>query len=195
MLLIGSMRALLCTEFGSPDRLAVGDVPLPAAPQPSEVLIEVAAAGVNFADLLMVGGQYQEKPPLPFTPGLEIAGTVRGCGAGVTRVGPGDRVAAAVDRGGFAAQAIARESDVFAIPSEMDAATAAGVLIAYGTAHGALRWRADLKAGEVLLVHGAAGGVGLTAVEVGKALGATVIATAGEADKLAVAKAHGADHL
>jgi NADPH2:quinone reductase len=189
------MRALLCTEFGSPDRLAVGDVPPPGAPKAGEVLIEVGAAGVNFADLLMIGGQYQEKPSLPFTPGLEIAGTVRTCGAGVTRVRPGDRVAAAVDRGGFAAQAIARESDVFSIPPAMDVTTAAGFLVTYGTAHGALCWRADLKPGEVLLVHGAAGGVGLTAVEVGKALGATVIATAGDADKLAVAKAHGADHL
>jgi NADPH2:quinone reductase len=189
------MRALLCTEFGAVDRLAVRDVPPPGAPAADEVLIEVEAAGVNFADLLMINGQYQEKPSLPFTPGLEIAGIVRGCGAGVTRVRPGDRVAAALDRGGFAAQAVARDTDVFAIPPAMEAATAAGFLIAYGTAHGALCWRADLRPGDVLLVHGAAGGVGLTAVEVGKALGATVIATAGEADKLAVAKAHGADHL
>ena len=189
------MRALLCTEFGGLDRLALGDVPPPGAPGTGEVLIEVGAAGVNFADLLMIGGQYQEKLPLPFVPGLEIAGTVRGCGAGVTRVKPGDRVAAALDRGGFAEQVIAREADVFLIPAAMDVVTAAGFLIAYGTAHGALRWRADLKAGEVLLVHGAAGGVGLTAVETGKALGATVIATAGGCDKLAVAKAHGADHL
>ncbi|MGH6928510.1 MAG: alcohol dehydrogenase catalytic domain-containing protein, partial [Dongiaceae bacterium] len=167
------MRALLCTEFGTPDRLAVQDIPPPGAPEAGEVLIDVGAAGVNFADLLMIGGEYQEKPALPFTPGLEIAGTVRSCGTGVTRVRPGDRVAAAVDRGGFAAQAVAREADVFAVPATMDIATAAGFLIAYGTAHGALRWRADLQAGEILLVPGAAGGVGLTAVEVGKALGAT----------------------
>jgi len=189
------MRALLCTEFGAFDGLAVRDIPPPDAPGAGEVLIEVGAAGVNFADLLMIGGHYQEKPPLPFTPGLEIAGVVRRCGAGVSRVRPGDRVAAAIDRGGFASEAIACESDVFVIPEGMDIPTAAGFVIAYGTAHGALRWRADLQGGEVLLVHGAAGGVGLTAVEVGKALGATVIATAGDADKLAVAKAHGADHL
>jgi NADPH2:quinone reductase len=189
------MRALLCTEFGSSDRVTVADVPPPGAPGAGNVLIDVGAAGVNFADLLMIGGQYQEKPPLPFTPGLEIAGTVRSCGAGVSRVRPGDRVAAAVDRGGFAEQVIARESDVFPIPDAMNLETAAGFVIAYGTAHGALRWRADLRGGEILLVHGAAGGVGLTAVEVGKALGATVIATAGETEKLAVAEAHGADHL
>lgn len=189
------MRAVLCSEFGGPDRLTIGEVAPPGAPGAGEVLIEVAAAGLNFADLLMIGGQYQEKPPLPFTPGLEIAGVARSCGAGVTRVKPGDRVAAALDRGGFAEQAIAREADVFPIPEAMDLVTAAGFVIAYGTAHGALRWRADLKAGEILLVHGAAGGVGLTAVEMGKALGATVIATAGERDKLAVAQAHGADHL
>jgi NADPH2:quinone reductase len=189
------MRALLCSEFGAFDRVSVADVPPPGAPGAVDVLIDVGAAGVNFADLLMIGGQYQEKPPLPFTPGLEIAGTVRSCGAGVSRVRTGDRVVAAVDRGGFAEQVIARESDVFPIPEAMDLETAAGFVIAYGTAHGALRWRADLREGEILLVHGAAGGVGLTAVEVGKALGATVIATAGEAEKLAVAEAHGADHL
>ncbi len=189
------MRALLCTGNGESDRLALRDIAPPAPLGPGEVLIDVAAAGVNFADLLMIDGRYQETPPLPFAPGLEIAGVVRECGAGVTRVQPGDRVAAALDRGGFAERAVAREADVFAIPAAMDAVTAAGFVIGYGTAHGALRWRADLKTGEVLLVHGAAGGVGLAAVEVGKALGATVIATAGGAYKLAVAEAHGADHL
>src|SRR4029450_4656156 len=151
------MRGLLCTEFGRPDRLAVGDVPTPGAPGTGDVLIEVGAAGLNFADLLMIGGQYQEKPPLPFVPGLEIAGVVRSCGAGVMRVKPGDRVAAALDRGGFAEQVIAREADVFPIPEAMDLVTAAGFVIAYGTAHGALRWRADLQAGETLVVPGRAG--------------------------------------
>ena len=189
------MRALLCRGFGTIDDLVIGDVPSPTAPGPGEVLVEVAAAGVNFADILMVTGRYQEKPPFPFTPGLEAAGVVRACGSTVSRVKPGDRVIALVDRGAFAAALLAQESDVFVIPERMDFATAAGFAIAYGTAHGALRWRADLQPGEVLLVHGAAGGVGLTAVEVGKAMGATVIATAGDADKLAIARAHGADHL
>jgi len=189
------MRALLCKAFGATDNLTLNDVPAPAMPGPGEILVDVAAAGVNFADILMIAGRYQEKPSLPFTPGLEVAGTVRACGTDVERVKSGDRVIALIDRGGFAAQVLARENDVFVIPPRMDFVTAAGFAIAYGTAHGALRWRADMQAGEVLLVHGAAGGVGLTAVEVGKAMGATVIATAGDRNKLAVAKAHGADHL
>jgi len=189
------MRALLCQSFGTIDELAIADVAPPAAPASGEVLVEVAAAGVNFADILMVTGRYQEKSPLPFTPGLEAAGIVRACGSGVSRAKPGDRVIALVDRGAFAAALLARESDVLVMPERMDFATAAGFAIAYGTAHGALRWRADMQPGEVLLVHGAAGGVGLTAVEVGKAMGATVIATAGDADKLAIARSHGADHL
>jgi NADPH2:quinone reductase len=159
------------------------------------VKIAVRAAGLNFADLLMIGGTYQEKPPLPFSPGLELAGTVLACGPGVTRVAPGDRVMATVDNGAFAAEALARETDVHRLPDGIDDATAAGFPIAYGTAYGALKWRADLQPGETVLVHGAGGGVGLAAVEVAKAMGATVIATAGDAQKLAIAKAHGADHL
>lgn len=189
------MRALLCTAFGNLDELTIGDIAAPGAPRAGEVVIDVHAAGVNFADLLMIKGQYQEKTPLPFTPGLEVAGVVRECGPDVAQVRAGDRVIAALDRGGFAEQVCARATDVFAVPPAMDLITAAGFPIAYGTAHGALRWRADLRAGEVLLVHGAGGGVGLTAVEVGKAMGATVIATAGGPDKLAAAKARGADHL
>jgi NADPH:quinone reductase len=188
------MRAVLCDAFGKPDGLRLADVPEPT-PQAGEVVIDVVAAGVNFADILMISGQYQEKPALPFTPGLEAAGIVRACGGGVTRVRPGDRVIALFDRGGYAEQAVARESDVFRMPEGMDFTAAAGIGIAYGTSYGGLRWRADLQAGETLLVHGAAGGVGLTAVEIGKAMGATVIATAGDRDKLAIAAAHGADHL
>lgn len=189
------MRAVLCKEFGSHKDLVVAEVPPPADPGPGQVKIAVGAAGLNFADLLMIGGSYQEKPALPFVPGLEAAGTVLACGPGVTRVAPGDRVLALVDHGAFAEQALAREADVHPLPPGMDEVTAAGFAIAYGTAHGALRWRADLKHGETVLVHGAGGGVGLAAVEVAKAMGATVIATAGDAGKLAIARAHGADHL
>jgi NADPH2:quinone reductase len=154
----------------------------------------VKAAGLNFADLLMLQGRYQEKPPLPFTPGLELAGEIDAVGAGVNGLAVGQRVLAFVDRGAFAEYAVARASDVIPLPNSLDDVTAAGFPIAYGTAIGGLRWRAELHAGETLLVHGAAGGVGLTAVEVGKAMGAIVIATARGADRLAVPKEHGADH-
>jgi NADPH:quinone reductase len=189
------MRAIQCNAWGEIGGLVLADLPPPSAPGPGQVAIEVAAAGVNFADILIVGGKYQERPMPPFTPGFEIAGRVAAVGPRCTRIKPGDRVLAVLDHGGFAEAALARESDVFVLPPAMDFATAAGFAIAFGTAHGALTWRADLKAGELLLVLGAAGGVGLTAVEIGKALGARVIACAGGPEKLAIAKAHGADHL
>lgn len=189
------MRAIHCPAWGEIDALTLAEVEPPAPPGPGQVSIEVAAAGINFADLLMIQGKYQERPMPPFTPGFEVAGRVSAVGAGVTRIKPGERVLALLDHGGFAEQVTARESDVFAIPKEMDFATAAGFAIAYGTAHSALVWRADVKPGEWLLVLGAAGGVGLTGVEVGKALGARVIACAGGPERLAVAKAHGADFL
>ncbi|MCI0430991.1 MAG: NADPH:quinone oxidoreductase family protein [Rhodospirillales bacterium] len=188
------MRAVICRALGGPEGLALDELPAPAT-GPGQVMIDVHAAGVNFADILMVAGQYQEKPPLPFVPGLEVAGTVRAIGPGVKRLTPRQRVMAVLDHGGFAEQAVAPESDVFPIPDTMDFVTAAGFPIAYGTAYGALRWRADIRAGELLLVTGAAGGVGLSAVEVGKALGATVIAGASGVDKLALAAARGADHV
>lgn len=187
------MRAILCRALGGPDNLELAELPDPE-PGACGVRVRVRAAGVNFADGLMLKGQYQEKPPLPFTPGLEVAGEVEAVGAGVRGLAPGQRVLAILDRGGFAEKVVARADDVVPLPDELDDVTAAGFPIAYGTAHGALRWRADLHAGETLLVHGAGGGVGLTAVECGKAIGATVIATARGADKLAVAKEHGADH-
>jgi NADPH:quinone reductase len=188
------MRAVICHALGGPETLVLDDLPTPTT-GPGQVMIDVHAAGVNFADTLMIAGQYQEKPNLPFVPGLEVAGTVRAIGPGVKRLTPRQRVMAVLDHGGFAEQAVAREADVFPIPDEMDFATAAGFPIAYGTAYGALRWRADMRPGELLLVTGAAGGVGLSAVEVGKALGATVIAGASGVDKLALAAARGADHV
>ncbi len=187
------IRAIVCETLDGPDGLNLREVPRPE-PGPGEVLISVAAAGVNFADSLIVAGKYQEKPAPPFTPGFEVAGRVAEVGPGVARLRPGDRVAAMLDHGGFAEAAVARESQAFVLPETMDFETAAAFPIAYATAHAALVWRAGLGAGEVLLVHGAAGGVGLAAVEVGKALGARVIATAGGPEKLAVALEHGADH-
>lgn len=188
------MRAVLCQGWGGPTSLSIQDVAEPS-PGPGEVRLAVAAAGLNFADTLMIAGKYQEKPHFPFSPGLEVAGTVLETGAGVEGLTPGQRVMAVLDHGGFAEQALARAEDVFPIPESMDFATAASFPIAYGTSHIALWERAGLKAGETLLVHGAAGGVGLTAVEIGKALGATVIASANGADRLEIPAAHGADWL
>lgn len=188
------MRALLCQAFGGPETLTVGTLPDPA-PGPGQVLLRVRAAGLNFADTLMIEGKYQEKPPFPFAPGLEVAGEVAALGEGCRRLKVGDRVLAAVGAGGFAELAVAQERDAFVLPDAMDYVTAAGFMVTYGTAHGGLVWRARMQPGETLVVHGAAGGVGLAAVEVGKAMGARVIATAGGAEKLAVAKAHGADAL
>ena len=189
------MRAIHCPAWGEIDGLELVEVGSLPAPGPGQVAIEVVAAGVNFADLLLIQGKYQERPMPPFTPGFEVAGRVASVGPGVSRVKPGERVLALLDNGGFAEAVLAREADVFVIPEAMDFPTAAGFAIAYGTAQAGLVWRANLKPGELLLVLGAAGGVGLTGVEVGKALGARVIACAGGPEKLAIAKAHGADFL
>jgi NADPH2:quinone reductase len=188
------MRALICDDASGYESLRLGELPDPV-PGPGQVLVEVKAAGLNFADSLMSAGKYQVKPELPFVPGLELAGTVRSVGAGVTGLSGGDRVMAMVDHGAFAGLAVCEAADVFPIPASLDFPAAAGFPIAYGTSYGALVWKARLQPGETLLVHGAAGGVGLTAVEIGKALGARVIATAGGPEKLAIASAHGADYV
>jgi NADPH2:quinone reductase len=188
------MRAVICKAFGEPETLIVEEVP-DLAPGDGEIRIAVAAAGVNFADILMVGGGYQESPDFPFTPGLEVAGTVLDRGAGVTGFAPGDRVMAGCAQGGFAEQAIVPAGDAYRLPDGMGFDLAGGFPVAYGTAYGALAWRARLQPGETLLVLGAAGGVGLTAVEVGKAMGATVIAAAGGPRRCALAQDHGADHV
>jgi NADPH2:quinone reductase len=187
------MRALQCQASGKPSDLKLVELPDLPAPKAGKIKVAVAAAGLNFADTLMISGQYQSKPELPFVPGLELSGTVLETGAGETRFKIGDRIMAAADHGGFASQAIVRARDAAPVPEGLDLVTAGGFVIAYATSHGALVWKARLKEGELLLVHGAAGGVGLTAVEIGKALGATVIATAGGPDKCQVARDHGAD--
>jgi len=186
------MRAVVCREFADPRRLKVEDMPSPKL-GPGQVRIAVAAAGLNFADTLMVAGKYQVKPPFPFVPGLEAAGTVRDVAPDVADVKVGDRVMAVLGTGGFAEEAVTRADTLYRIPDGMDFVTAAGFPVAYGTSELALHHRGHLKLGETLLVLGAAGGVGLTAVEIGKAMGATVIAAARGADKLAIAKSHGAD--
>ena len=169
------MRAVMCRAWGEVGDLKVEDVPAPT-PGPGEVLIEVRATAVNYADALMVAGRYQTKPPLPFSPGLETAGVVAACGAGVTRFAPGDRVMAVLPYGGLAEFAVAPEAETFAIPAGMGFDEAGAFPIAYISSHVAIRWQGRLEAGETLLVLGAAGGVGLTAVEIGKAMGARVIA-------------------
>ena len=188
------MRAVICHAWGPVESLKVEEVaaPVPAA---DEVLIDVRATSVNYADSIMVAGKYQTRPPFPFSPGLETAGVVEACGAEVTRFRPGDRVMATLGWGGLAERAVAKESETFAIPDGMSFEEAGAFPIAYISSDVAIRWQGRLEAGETLLVLGAAGGVGLTAVEIGRAMGARVIAGASTAEKLAVAKAHGADDL
>lgn len=185
------MRAIVCRETVGIGGLALAELPDPL-PGVGQVRIAVAAAGVNFADSLMIAGRYQERPALPFVPGLEVAGRIDAVGPGVEGLATGQRVLAAMDGGAFAEKALAQAGDVVPLPDGVDDVTAAGFAIAYGTAIGALDWRAGLKAGERLLVHGAAGGVGLTSVEVGRAMGAEVVATARGEEKLALARRHGA---
>jgi NADPH2:quinone reductase len=186
------MRAVLCHAWGAVEGLQLGDAP-PPIPADGEVVIAVRAVGINYADAIMVAGRYQTKPPLPFSPGLEAAGTVAACGDRVTRFRPGDRVMAILAHGGLAELAVAREAETFAIPDRMSFEEAGAFPVAYISSHVALRWQARLEPGETLLVLGAAGGVGLTAVEIGKAMGARVIAAASTAEKLAVAQERGAD--
>ena len=188
------MRAVVCENWCEPEGLTVGDLPEPEMLK-NGVRIAVRAAGINFADTLMIRGDYQVRPPHPFSPGLEVAGDVIDCAPGVSRAKIGDRVMSTVHYGGFAEQVVANQADVYVIPESMAFVTAAAIPVVYGTAHIGLKYKLELKAGETLLVNGAAGGVGLSAVEIGKKLGATVIAAAGGAEKLAVAKQYGADHL
>src|SRR5690242_21111807 len=186
------MRAVICHAWGAVESLKVEEVaaPVPAA---DEVLIDVRATSVNYADSIMVAGKYQTRPPFPFSPGLETAGVVAACGARVTRFKPGDGVMATLAWGGLAERAVAREAETFAIPDGMSFEEAGAFPIAYISSDVAIRWQGRLEPGETLLVLGAAGGVGLTAVEIGKAMGARVIAGASTADKLAVARERGAD--
>ncbi|MBV2358306.1 NADPH:quinone oxidoreductase family protein [Thalassococcus sp. CAU 1522] len=186
------MRAFQLTSHDTPPALADLAVPDPGAGQ---LRLDIAACGLNFADLLMMSGQYQDTPALPFTMGMEVAGTVNAVGDGVTGFAPGDRVAVFGGQGGLAEQGVFDAARAVKLPPAMDFVQAAAFQIAYGTSHVALDHRARLKPGETLLVLGAAGGVGLTAVEIGKVMGARVVACARGADKLAVARAAGADHL
>jgi NADPH:quinone reductase len=186
------MRALMCHAWGDVESLKVENV-APPTPGRGQVLIDVKATAVNYADAIMVAGRYQTKPPLPFSPGLETAGVVTACGEGARRFAPGDRVMAILAYGGLAEMAVADEAETFAMPERMPFDEAGAFPVAYMSSHVAIRWQGRLETGETLLVLGAAGGVGLTAVEIGKAMGARVIAGASTADKLAVARERGAD--
>ena len=186
------MKAILCKEFGPPESLVYEEVPSPKAGA-GEVVVTMRAASVNFPDVLIIQNKYQFKPPLPFSPGSELAGVVKEIGDGVKNVKPGDKVIAFTGHGAFAEEVKTEAARLIPLPQKMDFATGAAFILTYGTTDHALRDRAALKAGESLLVLGAAGGVGLAAVEIGKALGARVIACASTADKLAVCREHGAD--
>jgi NADPH:quinone reductase len=185
------MRAIRCNQYGPPDTLSIEELP-DLVPGAGQVVIDVKAAAVNFPDVLIIENKYQVKPQLPFTPGAEVAGVVRAAGEGV-KLAPGTRVVAYVGNGGFAQQAIAEAAACVPLPEGADFATAAAFTLAYGTSHHAVVDRAALRAGETMLVLGAAGGVGLAAVEIGKALGARVIAAASSEEKLEVCRRFGAD--
>ncbi|MGF6180774.1 NADPH2:quinone reductase [Massilia sp. UYP32] len=188
------MKAVRCTAWGPPDSLVLEDLPEPVA-GPGDVVVDVKAAGVNFPDVLTVQGKYQVRPPLPFTPGNEFAGVVRAVGADVRGFVPGQRVIGFTRTGAFAEQAVAPGSAFLPMPDDMDFDVAAAITLTYGTSYHAVADRAALQPGETMLVLGAAGGVGLAAIEIGKALGARVIAAASSDEKLAACKVHGADVL
>jgi NADPH2:quinone reductase len=188
------MRAMICKEYGPPESLQLGELPSRAL-EPNEIRIRVHACGVNFPDTLIIQGKYQVKPPMPFAPGGEVAGEVIEAGSEVKNLKVGDRVMGMTGYGGFAEEVVATANRAIPIPQGMDYVTAAGFSMVYGTSYHGLVQRGRLKAGENLLVLGASGGVGLAAVEIGKALGARVIAAASSPEKLQVAKDHGADEL
>lgn len=190
--IIRAMKAILCRQFGPPDSLVFEDLPSPR-PGAGEAIVSMKAASVNFPDVLIIQNKYQVKPPLPFAPGSELAGVVKEVGAGVTNAKPGDRVIAITGYGAFAEEVKVEAARLIPIPEGMDFATAASFLLTYGTSYHALKNRAASTPGEILLVLGAAGGVGLAAVEIGKILGLRVIACASTDEKLAVCREHGAD--
>ena len=186
--------AVVCRELGPPEGMTLEKTPR-AALASGEARVGVKAIGINFPDILMVAGKYQLKPPLPFTPGVEAAGIVLETGAGVTDFAAGDKVVLHVRHGAYADEIVATEARLMALPEGYSFVEGATYGVGYNTAHHALRRRGALAAGETLLVHGAAGGVGLAAVEIGKAMGARVIGTASSPEKLAVVKTRGADHV
>ena len=185
------MKAMLCTHYGPPEEMELRDLPSPT-PGKGQVLVTVKACGVNFPDVLMLADKYQFKPPLPFPPGGEVAGVVKALGEGVTNLKVGDRVAVSIGNGGFAEEVIAVASRCVPVPANVSFEVASAFIVTYGTTYHALKDRAKLKPGETLVVLGAAGGVGLSAVELGVAMGAKVIAGASTQEKVDLALKHGA---
>ena len=186
------MRAMIANGWGEPTNLTLAELPDPT-PGPGQITVDVRAIGCNFFDILMVQGKYQVRPPFPFSPGSEIAGVVREVGGGVTGLAPGERVFAMPGWGGYASVAVVPAASVVRMPSSMSFDEGAAFGIVYQTSYFGLVYRACVKPGEYLLVHASAGGVGLAAVQIGRALRARVLATAGSQKKLEVAKAHGAE--
>jgi NADPH:quinone reductase len=186
------MKALLCTRYCTPDELELADIAEPMA-GPGEAVVRVRAAALNFFDTLIIAGKYQHKPPFPFSPAAEFAGEIESVGAGVTGFAPGDRVIGNIGWGAAREKVAVATDRLVAMPAGLDFDRAAGLTVIYGTTMHALNDRAKLKAGETLAVLGAAGGTGLAAVELGKLIGARVIACASSDDKIAFAKQHGAD--
>lgn len=186
------MKALLCTQFGPPELLEYREVPSPVAGD-GEVVVSVKAASVNFPDVLIIENKYQFKPPLPFSPGSELAGIVKEAGAGVTSLRPGDRVMAFTVHGAFAEEVRLEAHRVLRMPDGMDFPSAAALLLTYGTMEHGLRDRGSVAPGETVLVLGASGGIGIASIEIAKALGARVIACASSDDKLTACREHGAD--
>ncbi len=186
------MKAVLCKSYGPPENLVIEEIE-PLKPGPGQVVVGVKACGVNFPDTLIIEGKYQFKPELPFSPGGEVAGVVKALGEGIERIKVGQRVIAFTGWGGFAEEVLVEANVLIPIPEQMDFVTASAFVMVYGTSHYALKDRAKLQPGETLLVLGAAGGVGLAAVELGKIMGARIIAAASSEEKLAVCREHGAD--
>ncbi len=190
------MKAMICRQWGLPEDLRLEEVDRPAL-KLGQVRIKVHAAGISFATTLVIAGKYQRRPPFPFAPGTEVSGTVIEADPACRRLKVNDEVVAVLDWGGLAEEAVAHEINVFTKPANVGFVEAIQLAISYPTSAGALTWPhvLDVRKGQTLLVHAAAGGVGMAAVEIGKALGATVIATAGGAHKTEFARAHGADHV
>ena len=188
------MEAVLCKQYGPPESLSIEEVESPKAGK-GQAVISVKASGVNFPDTLIIQGKYQFQPAMPFSPGGEVAGIVKEAGEGVHHVKAGDKVIAFTGWGGFAEEVVADAKTLIPIPQDMDFITAAAFVMTFGTSHYALKDRAHLQPGETLLVLGAAGGVGLAAVELGKVMGARVIAAASSDEKLALCREHGADEV